>query len=110
MDNYYNNREQREPREYNSRDAKGKRDGKRDAKGGFKQKSPPRKPAAKFQLTKDVKIEYKNLALIQKFLTDRGKIVPRRISGVSAKEQRLLCSSIKKARFLGLLSTGGIKK
>lgn len=46
---------------------------------------------------------YKNVALLQKFLTDRGKIVPRRNSGITAKQQRSLSSAIKQARFLGLV-------
>ena len=102
--NNYNNREERSEYRKDTKGAKG-------AKGGPRKRSTvARKPLAKFQLPKDTKIEYRNLALLQKFLTDRGKIVPRRISGVSAREQRVLGSEIKKARFLGLLSTGGIKK
>ena len=55
-------------------------------------------------------INYKNLSLLQKYLTERGKLIPRRISGVTAKEQRQLVASVKRARFLALLITGGIKK
>jgi small subunit ribosomal protein S18 len=65
---------------------------------------------AKFQLPKDANIDYKNFTLLQKYLNDRGKIVPRRISGVSAKEQRQLTTAIKRARILALLTTGGYKK
>ncbi len=64
----------------------------------------------KYQMPKDADIDYKNVNLIQKYLTDRGKIVPRRISGVTAKEQRQLADAIKRARFLALLPVGGVRK
>ena len=60
----------------------------------------------RYQLPKDAVIDYKNISLLQRYLNDRGKIVPRRITGISAKEQRLLVSAIKKARFLALLTAG----
>jgi len=68
------------------------------------------KNPAKFQMTEDADISYKNLALLQKFLNARGKMIPRRISGVSSKIQRQLASAIKRARFLALLTTGGVKR
>lgn len=49
------------------------------------------------------KIDYKDIRLLQKFISERGKIVPSRISAVSAKKQRLLSQAIKRARFLALL-------
>ena len=69
-----------------------------------------KKRLAKYIMPKDAKIDYKNLSFLQKYLTDRGKIVPRRISGVTAKQQRDLSIAIKRARYLGLLSAGGVKK
>lgn len=69
-----------------------------------------RKNIAKFILPKDTKIDYKNLPLLQRYVTERGKIVPRRISGISAKEQRDMSIAIKYARYLGLLSVGSSKK
>ena len=68
------------------------------------------KNTARFQLAKDAEINYKNFTLLQRYLNDRGRIIPRRISDVSAKEQRQLAISIKRARQLALLITGGIKK
>ncbi len=76
-----------------------------------KRKMRPRtKGGPKFMLPTELKIDYKNFPLLQKFLSDRGKIIPRRISGITATQQRQLSSSIKMARYLGLLITGGIKK
>ncbi len=68
------------------------------------------KNTARFQLPKDADIDYKNFTLLQKYLNERGKIVPRRISDVSSKEQRQLAVSIKRARYLALLTSGGIQK
>lgn len=49
------------------------------------------------------KIDYKDVKLLQRFISERGKIVPSRITAVSAKSQRELARAIKRARFLGLL-------
>ncbi len=48
-------------------------------------------------------IDYKDVKLLQRFISERGKIVPSRITAVSAKKQRLLAQAIKRARFLGLV-------
>ncbi len=48
-------------------------------------------------------IDYKDVKLLQRFISERGKIVPSRITAVSAKKQRELAKAIKRARFLGLL-------
>ncbi len=48
-------------------------------------------------------INYKNVDLLMRFITDRGKILPRRITGVSAKYQRVLAREIKRARQIALL-------
>jgi small subunit ribosomal protein S18 len=54
--------------------------------------------------TKDApKIDYKDVKLLQRFVSERGKIVPRRITAVTAKEQRELAQAIKRARLLALL-------
>src|SRR4026208_525542 len=49
------------------------------------------------------KIDYKDVKLMQRFISERGKIVPSRITAVSTKRQRELAQAIKRARFLGLL-------
>ena len=49
------------------------------------------------------KIDYKDVKLMQRFVSERGKIVPSRITAVSSKRQRELARAIKRARFLALL-------
>lgn len=49
------------------------------------------------------RIDYKDVKLLQRFLSERGKIVPSRITAVSTKKQRELARAIKRARFLALL-------
>ncbi|MBI3706846.1 MAG: 30S ribosomal protein S18 [Proteobacteria bacterium] len=49
------------------------------------------------------KIDYKDVRLLQRFVSERGKIVPARITAVSAKKQRELSQAIKRARYLALL-------
>jgi len=48
-------------------------------------------------------IDYKDVDTISQFITERGKIIPRRITGVSLHYQRLLTKAIKKARYMALL-------
>lgn len=52
-----------------------------------------------------VPIDYKNVSLLGRFVSDRGKIVPRRRTGVCAKHQRSLAQAIKRARFLAMLAS-----
>ena len=52
---------------------------------------------------KNLVLDYKNPQLLKNFLSDRGKIVPARISGLTARQQRQLTKAIKRARMLALL-------
>jgi small subunit ribosomal protein S18 len=52
---------------------------------------------------KDLVIDYKNPQMLKNFLSDRGKIIPSRISGLTARQQRSLTKAIKRARMLALL-------
>ncbi|MGU9964015.1 MAG: 30S ribosomal protein S18 [Candidatus Halichondribacter symbioticus] len=63
----------------------------------FRQKSCP------FQHPDSPKIDYKDVKLLQRYISERGKIVPARVSMVSNKKQRELANAIKRARFLALL-------
>ena len=48
-------------------------------------------------------IDYKDVALLKQFVTERGKILPRRITGVTANQQRILTKAIKRARCIALM-------
>ncbi len=48
-------------------------------------------------------IDYKDIDLLKKFITERGKILPRRLSGLTAQQQRDLTNAVKRARILALL-------
>ena len=56
-----------------------------------------------FSGAKAPKIDYKDVKLLQRYISERGKIVPSRITAVSLKKQRELARAIKRARFLALL-------
>ena len=73
------------------------------AAGGGRRPFFRRKKSCPFSGPNAPAIDYRDVSLLQRFLTDRGKIVPSRISAVSAKKQRALAQAIKRARHLGLL-------
>ncbi|MGQ0484989.1 MAG: 30S ribosomal protein S18 [Hyphomicrobiales bacterium] len=62
-----------------------------------------RRKSCPFTGDKAPAIDYKDTRLLMRYISERGKIVPSRITAVSAKKQRLLAQAIKRARFLGLL-------
>jgi len=49
------------------------------------------------------KVDYKNPQVLRSFVTDRGKMIPRRITGASARQQRVISSALRRARMLALL-------
>jgi small subunit ribosomal protein S18 len=53
---------------------------------------------------KDLEIDYKNIELLSRYVSSRGKILSRRISGNCAKHQRKVAKEIKRARFLNLIA------
>ena len=63
----------------------------------------PRRKVCSFCVDKAQDIDYKAVGKLHKFLTERGKILPRRISGTCAKHQRQLTIAIKRARNVALL-------
>ena len=63
----------------------------------------PRRKVCSFCVDKVEDIDYKDLAKLRRYLTERGKILPRRISGNCAKHQRQLTTAIKRARNVALL-------
>ena len=62
-----------------------------------------RRKVCPFSGEKAPQIDYKDTKLLQRYISERGKIVPSRITAVSAKKQRELATAIKRARFLALL-------
>ena len=62
-----------------------------------------RRKVCYFTQNKIEKIDFKNVDLLNKFVTDRGKILPRRATGTSARYQRMLVVAIKRARHMALL-------
>ena len=75
---------------------------KTTAAGGKKQYFR-RKKVCKFCVEKIDNISYKDIKLIGSFVAERGRIIPRRISGVCTPHQRMLADAIKKARNIALL-------
>ena len=66
-------------------------------------KRAPRKKVCTFCVDKIEEIDYKDVAKLRIYITESGKIVPRRMSGVCAKHQRILAEAIKRARVMALL-------
>jgi small subunit ribosomal protein S18 len=79
------------------------------AEGGAKQAAVRRpffrrQKACPFTGPEAQEIDYKNARMLSRFVSERGKIMPSRISSVCAKKQRALAAAIKRARFLGLMA------
>lgn len=75
----------------------------RGGEGGARRPFFRRKKTCPFSGANAPKIDYKDTKLLQRFISERGKIVPSRITAVSAKKQRILAKAIKRARFMALL-------
>jgi small subunit ribosomal protein S18 len=71
--------------------------------GGARRPFFRRRKSCPFSGQNAPKIDYKDVRLLQRFISERGKIVPSRITAVSAKKQRELAQAIKRARFLAFL-------
>ena len=67
----------------------------------------PRRKVCAFCVEKATAIDYKDTAKLKKFITEKGKMLPRRMTGVCAKHQRILSSAIKRARLVALLPFKG---
>jgi len=62
-----------------------------------------RRKVCYFTVNKITYIDYKDVDTLRKFISERGKILPRRVTGTSAKYQRMLTKAIKRARTMALL-------
>ncbi len=88
-----------------------KKDGDRNAfggRGGDGARRGPRPP--RMSIPKGTEINYKNVAFLQKCLTERGKLFSRRLTSANATQQRQITVAVKLARFLGLLPVGSTKR
>jgi small subunit ribosomal protein S18 len=91
-----------ENRRYESRTSDGDSHGNSGAKV-VKRKGFHKRKVCRFCTTPAILINYKDAKMLRYFITERGKIIPRRISGNCAKHQRELTVAIKRARILALL-------
>lgn len=82
---------------------RGRGEDSRGGGGGGRRPFFRRRKSCPFSGPKAPKIDYKDVRLLQRYISERGKIVPSRITAVSAKKQRELSKAIKRARFLALL-------
>jgi small subunit ribosomal protein S18 len=71
--------------------------------GGDSSPFAKKKKSCPFTAVKAKKIDYKDLETLRQFITERGKIMPRRITGVSYFYQKVLKKAIKQARYMALL-------
>jgi small subunit ribosomal protein S18 len=99
--------EERSPRRRQQRDDDRRSEGRSSYRGRGGGRGGPRGRRARRyytdQIGKQTKFDYKDVDLLRSFITERGKIRPRRQTGVSAKQQRALARAIKRARHMALL-------
>ena len=81
----------------------------------FKKKFAPRRKFCRFCADKELPLNYKNPEVLRDFITERGKIIARRITGTCARHQRELTREIKRARQMAMLiytatHDSGVKK
>lgn len=77
--------------------------GSREERGGGSRRRGGRRKVCRFCADKDSRIDYKDARGLGNFLTERGKIIPSRITGTCARHQRQLTTAIKRARTVALL-------
>jgi small subunit ribosomal protein S18 len=77
--------------------------GGEEGKGSFRRRGPGRRKVCRFCADKQSHIDYKDTKTLSNFITERGKLVPSRITGNCAKHQRQLTVAIKRARSIALL-------
>jgi small subunit ribosomal protein S18 len=87
-------------KDYDSKDRDRDKDKDKDGK---KRRGFNRKKMCRFCSETNLKIDYKEPQLLKYFITERGKIVPRRISGNCAKHQRQIALAIKRSRLIALM-------
>jgi small subunit ribosomal protein S18 len=99
------------PGQSNSRDPRGQQNGGGGYQGGRggqqnqqqNQRDPLKKKPDPFKVRDITYVDYRDIRILERFLNDRGKLLPNRITGLTAKGQRMLETSVKHARHLALL-------
>ncbi len=86
-----------------AREMRDSKDGGRDFKKNNPRARRAKRKVCQFCVDKVDAIDYKDVPKLRKFITERGKILPRRISGTCAKHQRVLTEAIKRSRNIALL-------
>ena len=79
-----------------------------DRSGGREDRDAKKRPVGRRKMCKfcgdeTIKIDYKDAGLLKYFITDRGKLVPRRISGNCAKHQREISTAVNRARMIAIM-------
>lgn len=70
---------------------------------GKRVRRAPKKKVCAFCVEKAEEVDYKDVAKLKRYITEKGKIIPRRTSGMCAEHQRALATAIKRARIMALL-------
>ena len=73
------------------------------ALGAARKRGFARRKVCRFCADKNIPVDYKDPATLKHFITDRGKIIPRRISGNCAKHQRKIATAVKRSRMIALM-------
>jgi len=99
-------------RAFNKKRSTEKKPFKKDGDNSFDKGGSSRRTsrAPRMSIPKGTEINYKNIAFLQKCLTERGKIFSRRLTSASATQQRQISIAVKLARFLGLLPVGSSRR
>lgn len=79
------------------------REGEENAAPRMRRRPQQRRKVCQFCLDKAEEIDYKDVAKLRRYITEKGKIISRRQTGTCAKHQRALATAIKRARYMGLI-------
>lgn len=74
----------------------------------FDKRRGKRRKVSYLTLNKITQVDYKDITILKRFLTERGKILPRRVTGNTASQQRMIASAIQQARAMALLPFVGV--
>ncbi len=75
-----------------------------NSNSNFKKRGRRKKRVCQFCAEKATSVDYKDVAKLKKFVSERGKILPRRVTGTCAKHQRKMTTAVKRARHVSILA------